>query len=120
MCCMHYSSFCSRQQERRQLSVKLAFQSPTLQLPPGGTMRNDTVHGTSDTRFRFLAGEQLFTKVAVVPETAPYPTLSREGWRRISLQKGRGFFFIYVILKAGNRDSPLNSFATFLLLHLFL
>lgn len=80
---MHYSSFCSTKQERRQLSVQLAFQSSTLQLPLGGTIRNDMVHGTSGPRFHFPAGEQLFARVPAAPETPPYPTLSREGWRGI-------------------------------------
>lgn len=84
----------------------------------GGTRRDDEVHGNGGPRS--WAGEQLFARVAAVPEMTPQPALFREGWRRNLFQKGRGFSCICVVSKTGNCASLLKGFATVLLLHLCL
>lgn len=73
------------QQEPRQLSAQFAFQSSTLQLPLGGMIRNDMVHGTSDPHY--LVGEQLFARVAAVLETPPQTASYRKSWSWFCYQK---------------------------------
>lgn len=73
------------QQEPRQLSVQFAFQSSTLQLPLGGMIRNDMVHGMSDPHY--LVGEQLFARVAAVLETPPHTASYRKSGSWFCYQK---------------------------------
>lgn len=84
----------------------------------GSTRRDDEVHGTGGSRS--WAGEQLFARVAAVPEMSPELALFREGWRRNLFQKGSVFPCISVVSKAGSRAPLLKGFAILLLLLLHL